>query len=144
MRDGLECENDISSTEIRTELVPECLLCGHEGETLYSGLQDRIFGTPGKWNFSQCPICDLIWLNPRPIKEDIPKTYESFYTHDAFIPPRINSEHGSERGLRHYIRRLILGNGLGYPHYKVDRWWANILGRILALFPPLRLRATYG
>lgn len=64
---------------------PDCYVCGLPGQLLYSGLQDRLFGAPGKWNLSQCPDpnCGLIWLDPMPTEEDIGRAYEQYYTHNA-------------------------------------------------------------
>ncbi len=55
-----------------------CLLCGDEGEILYKGQRDRLFGVPGIWTLMQCPGCQLVWLNPQPTPDDIGKLYEGF------------------------------------------------------------------
>ncbi|MEW6482205.1 MAG: hypothetical protein AB1397_04305 [bacterium] len=55
---------------IRTEKIEECILCGSKGKVLYKNLEDRLFGAPGEYGFLKCPKCNLIWLNPRPVKED--------------------------------------------------------------------------
>jgi len=75
--------SSVAETPIRTSPLPNCYICGAEGQPLYSGLQDRIFGAPGKWNMKQCPnpACGLAWLDPMPIEEDIWKLYERYYTH---------------------------------------------------------------
>ena len=48
---------------------------------LYSGLKDQLFGVGGEWQFFVCKDCELVWLNPRPVNEDIEKLYNSYYTH---------------------------------------------------------------
>ncbi len=78
--------NEQSKTDIlRTQPRPECFLCGNPGRRLYSNLPDRLFGSPGVWNFNICQNldCNLIWLDPAPMKEDIHKCYESYFTHDT-------------------------------------------------------------
>jgi SAM-dependent methyltransferase len=69
--------------QIRSLPCPTCYLCGTEGEPLYEGLRDSLFGAPGAWNFSRCPnrMCGLIWLDPIPSEEDIGKAYATYYTH---------------------------------------------------------------
>src|SRR5207247_693113 len=68
------------------ESVSSCFLCGAVGAPLYGGLQDRLFGVPGIFSFSQCPECRFVWLNPRPIREDIPKCYTNYFTHETPQP----------------------------------------------------------
>jgi len=76
--------------EIRAAPCPECYLCGTKGELLYSGLRDRLFGAPGRWDLKRCPVfdCGLIWLDPMPIEEDISKAYQAYYTHQNGYPRR--------------------------------------------------------
>lgn len=68
---------------IRTRNVNECLLCQKEGIPLYTGLPDRLFDVSGSWSFQQCVECNLVWLSPRPITEDLGKTYATYMTHDV-------------------------------------------------------------
>jgi 2-polyprenyl-3-methyl-5-hydroxy-6-metoxy-1,4-benzoquinol methylase len=70
--------------EIRTYSCPKCYLCGNEGNLLYQSLKDRLFGAPGEWNLKKCtnPECDLVWLDPMPLEEDIGKAYQTYYTHE--------------------------------------------------------------
>lgn len=69
--------------EIRTKTCPRCFICGADGKLLYSQSADVLFDAPGKWSFSTClnPNCGLIWLNPRPVDEDLPLVYQQYYTH---------------------------------------------------------------
>ncbi len=55
------------------------------GERLYEHVTDRLFGVPGEWNINQCRTCRLIWLDPMPITEDLPKLYTNYYTHKGSI-----------------------------------------------------------
>lgn len=61
-----------------------CYLCDSEGKILYSGLSDRLWNVPGNWNLRQCPRheCQLIWIDPCPVPEDIPSIYSEYYTHE--------------------------------------------------------------
>jgi 2-polyprenyl-3-methyl-5-hydroxy-6-metoxy-1,4-benzoquinol methylase len=69
---------------MRTEKREYCPNCGAKPQTLHSGLTDRVFGTGGEWNLSQCSdtSCRLAWLNPRPLESEIGKAYEQYYTHE--------------------------------------------------------------
>lgn len=68
---------------IAVEAQPTCYLCGNSGEVLYNGLEDYLFGVPGKWSFKKCsnPNCGHIWLDPVPTRNDIGKAYQNYYTH---------------------------------------------------------------
>jgi 2-polyprenyl-3-methyl-5-hydroxy-6-metoxy-1,4-benzoquinol methylase len=79
---------DAPSESIATRPNPNCYLCGTRGERLYSNIPDRLFGTPGDWNFDRCPAsgCGLIWLDPIPTEDDIGKAYATYYTHDDAQP----------------------------------------------------------
>ncbi|MER2513863.1 MAG: hypothetical protein ABTQ25_15825 [Nitrosomonas ureae] len=69
---------------IGIEVKPDCCLCGKPGETLYRNRTDYLFGTPGEWSFRICRgnDCGLVWLDPRPVVNEIGKAYENYYTHD--------------------------------------------------------------
>jgi 2-polyprenyl-3-methyl-5-hydroxy-6-metoxy-1,4-benzoquinol methylase len=68
---------------VRTQEKADCLLCGAAGQLLYSALHDRLYDTPGEWDFLECPACGLVWLSPCPVPPDIPKLYAAYYTHQA-------------------------------------------------------------
>jgi len=69
--------------EIRTVPRPSCLLCGSEGNLLYSNMKDRMFAVPGNWPLKQCTNsdCGLCWPDPVPLEADIPLLYRAYYTH---------------------------------------------------------------
>lgn len=69
--------------ELRSQKKPNCSCCGASGTYLYQGLQDKLFGAPGIWNLKQCSDkqCELLWLDPAPISEDLPIAYQNYYTH---------------------------------------------------------------
>ena len=77
--------NEVESEQIRGIPRPACYLCGSAGEILYDEMPDRLFGVSGKWTVRRCPSadCGLLWLDPVPLTDDIPKLYRTYYTHDT-------------------------------------------------------------
>ena len=75
------------SSKIATTKVPCCPVCRHSGLLRYSNVIDFLFGTEGSWSISKCKnnSCGILWLNPRPIPEDIYKAYRTYYTHDSAV-----------------------------------------------------------
>lgn len=113
INEGVCCE------EIRT-----CPLCGLEGLTFYSNLRDRSSHTPGVWNLLRCPACGLVWLNPRPVLEDIGKLYFNYTTHTLR-----NCTSGRAR-IKKMVNNSILSSAFGYQGLIESSNW--ILGRMLA------------
>jgi 2-polyprenyl-3-methyl-5-hydroxy-6-metoxy-1,4-benzoquinol methylase len=109
--------NPASESEIRTASRPNCILCSSEGELLYSGQQDRLFGTYGEWSNRLCsnPSCGLLWQDPMPLPEDIGKAYANYYTHAENTP-----EGNPSFGKRMYrqAKRNWLSARYGYPEDK--------------------------
>lgn len=64
---------------MRTNSVPLCPICKHEGELRYTDLDDRLFDAYGKWNIRACfnPQCGLLWLDP--VVERHGKAIERWY-----------------------------------------------------------------
>ena len=100
-----------STDSIRTRPCPNCYLCGRQGELLYENLTDRLFDAPGRWNLRRCPNpkCGMVWLDPRPVEEDLIKAYRKYYTHEADILPVDN-----------LARRLYSRIQMGYVRTKYD------------------------
>lgn len=71
--------------KINTTPVPICPICSLPGHYLYEDLADNLSFIPGKWSMRKCTnsACGAIWLDPRPIDDDLPKAYSTYYTHDA-------------------------------------------------------------
>jgi len=67
---------------IRMKAHPDCILCGVGSRNL-PGTPGPLFGVPGTFNIRQCPSCGLLWLDPRPEDEDLPKCYINYYTHQV-------------------------------------------------------------
>ncbi len=96
---------------IRTRAHPNCFLCGTTGEVLYANLTDRLFHAPGVWQLRRCPQekCGLLWLDPVPIKDDLPLVYQNYFTHG----PRSFAVRGVGRSLVHGLYRgVLLATGL--------------------------------
>ena len=114
---------------MRTESVPNCIFCHVEGSAVYTGLSDRLFGASGSWNFRRCPNagCRLMWLDPRPVEEDIKEAYSQYYTHD----PDVGSA-GSLRpaAVRMARRFLYLLNGVGSLTQEHAQLWAMYLSGV--------------
>ena len=66
---------------MRKEEVASCIFCNTKGVEVYKKLEDGLFGVNGKWDYLACPKDGNIWLNPRPVIEDIGEIYNSYYTH---------------------------------------------------------------
>src|SRR6478609_10250236 len=64
---------------IRTEPAPLCAVCSTPGEPRLQNCLDHVTGIPGLWNFSECPDCQSLWLNPCPVEADIPLLYPESY-----------------------------------------------------------------
>jgi 2-polyprenyl-3-methyl-5-hydroxy-6-metoxy-1,4-benzoquinol methylase len=115
----------IENEGVRVREARCCLLCEGEGVTLYSGLRDRLFGAPGVWSLMQCPNCELVWLNPRPIPEDIGKLYSQYYTHQVLEAPK-----KMLAGLRESVKASVLQSSFGYHIEGSSRMLGSMLSKI--------------
>ena len=121
----------ILNAGIRAENIDCCRLCGKRGEKIYGELKDRLFRAPGLWSLVRCRSCSLVWLNPRPVPEDIGKLYTTYSTQvdePVYIRPR---------AFRDGLRRSILSSAFGYPELLDSRCW-GLIGRVSNLIPALR------
>ena len=68
---------------MRVEHVTTCHVCGGAGELVHPEVHDGLFGVPGRWGVRACDnqACGLLWLDPRPIEDDIHRAYTEYYTH---------------------------------------------------------------
>lgn len=106
---------------VRTRRAASCDLCGMAGRTLYEGLRDRMHGAPGEWGFLECSGCGLVWLDPRPIPEDIHLLYTEYYTHEG---PRAAQISPARLG----FKNALIGTAFGYGNVGTA---GRLLGRIL-------------
>lgn len=118
---------------IRSRPCENCFLCGSQGVMLYKGLEDRIFGAPGLWNFKVCPSadCKTVWLDPMPIEEDIIIAYRGYYTHGnttKYKPLTLL------RRLSRFLDHCYLFKKYGYGKTEAT-YWMGFLGVYRSLQP---------
>lgn len=79
----LRLNNDLP--HLRFESISECPVCGSKDRSAtIEDVQDWFFEcVGGSWTFAVCGSCASLYLDPRPIKEDLPLAYTSYYTHKA-------------------------------------------------------------
>lgn len=127
-----------SAGRIRTQEVTLCLLCESPGILFYKKLTDKLFGLPGEWDWLRCPACGLVWVNPRPILEEMGKLYEQYHTHSS--DERRHASSGGLAPLRRVGTQAILAVRYGYKPLRYSKK-AIVLGRLLSMVPSLRDRA---
>jgi 2-polyprenyl-3-methyl-5-hydroxy-6-metoxy-1,4-benzoquinol methylase len=118
---------------IRAAARPKCILCGCEGQSIYSGQKDRLFGIVGSWDFKICSNrkCGLIWLDPMPLAGDIGKAYTNYYTHSK-------RDQAERVGLLKRIYRLMKrGYWASKYNYQIGpgAFPVKTIGKFLYLFP---------
>lgn len=110
----------------RTQPRATCAVCGSTGHLLYEGIPDLLLGIAGRWQVVRCDNreCRTLWLDPAPLREDLPNAYQNYLTHEPGHPV------ASGRGWRDRIRRAHLQRALGYPASVslVDGWLARLAG----------------
>ncbi len=118
---------------IRVQEVETCQFCGVGGLPLYNEMRDRLYTAPGVWSFLSCPNCEYIWLNPRPVPEDIGSLYDTYFTHliDKKIP------RSALLRVKEKIKILLISACFNYesPYNGRIYWW---MGKTLGLISPLR------
>ena len=107
----------VDDNALRSAPSRHCVACGREGMALYDGLTDYLSGTPGTWRMVRCSdeACGLLWLDPKPLAEDLVKAYSGYHTHG-----RVARRSGARLSLsalnttcKLASRLLELGSGLG-------------------------------
>jgi 2-polyprenyl-3-methyl-5-hydroxy-6-metoxy-1,4-benzoquinol methylase len=128
---------------IRVQAVPDCPVCGGVGSPHHRDLTDRLCGAPGRWSFHRCVAEGNLWLNPRPIDEDLGLCYPAgYFTHGAASTGG-RAKGGAARSAKERLRRRILAGAYGYSHLSDGGRAGDRLGSLLALVPPLRWEATH-
>jgi 2-polyprenyl-3-methyl-5-hydroxy-6-metoxy-1,4-benzoquinol methylase len=122
-------------SEIGFAPSPRCYICGNDGRLAHANLKDRLFGAPGAWNLKECADkgCGLVWLDPMPLLEDLPKAYANYYTHGD---TQSANRSGKLKDLYLEVKLAHLSNALGYKSDSVSpiaRWLSKLL-----LFSPAR------
>lgn len=122
---------------LRRDSARCCLLCGGAGAEKYSGLCDRRCGSAGVWTMRRCAACGLLWLDPRPASEQLPRLYQNYYTHQQG-----KSGSRTERW-RESLRLALLSANKGYEALAPSAWHGWI-GRAARFVPVAREMARLG
>jgi 2-polyprenyl-3-methyl-5-hydroxy-6-metoxy-1,4-benzoquinol methylase len=125
---------------IRTDVIPDCGLCGGPGGALYDGLTDRLYQVPGTWRYDRCRDCGFVWLNPRPVPEDLDKIYgEGYFSHKETDFAGIAASPRKER-----IKALVLSGRFGYGHLARRTILTALFGRLMTVPPFIKRKVTLG
>lgn len=105
---------------VRTVEQRNCVFCDVPGDVLYVGQLDKLYphSDQQRWDIRQCPNCRLLWLDPRPVPEDIPLLYRDYYTHIAPAPEPQNLMRRLRFLVRHY--RLLRGLAVVVLRHRPD------------------------
>ncbi|MEM3433763.1 MAG: class I SAM-dependent methyltransferase [Candidatus Methanomethyliaceae archaeon] len=109
---------------------PTCALCGLPGQVLYRGMDDRLFTAPGIWDIRICWNCELAWLDPCPLPEEVNKLYLDYPTHQVM---KLTNSHIVQ--LKQGAKRAVWAAWLGYRQ-GIGRKLV-LAGYFARLFPPL-------
>ncbi len=123
----------IDNEGVQCSPAPTCLLCEQERPVLYPKQRDRFFSAPGVWNIRWCRPCELAWLDPRPLAQEVAKLYSEYYTHQADA----DSRGGPRRTLRRWLRDGILASWMGYEELADSRLQRS-LGKLVGYLWPIR------
>jgi 2-polyprenyl-3-methyl-5-hydroxy-6-metoxy-1,4-benzoquinol methylase len=131
-----------STNEIRTCRREACPLCGFSGKILHEKISDKLFGSPGIWNFRSCSntSCCSIWLDPVPDPRDISKIYERYYTHSS--PPGQLKKNSWLSELKKKIKKYYLFNQYNYYQGLVNKR-LKFIGYLAYISPKLRASTDF-
>lgn len=121
----------METAQIETRPRPACPVCESPGHMLYTGLADRLFGTPWEWDLRRCGHrdCGTLWLDPMPEEADLPKLYATYYTHQE--------GQSSDRLLRRWAKLVgaaYLDGAYGYVS-GISCWRSRLLSMMVHLHP---------
>lgn len=125
------------STQITCQPLEECPVCGTIGSGLYKHLTDELFHVEGTYSLSKCTnkLCGSLWVNPAPVKSDLPKLYKSYSTHKQ---PVLNTQ--SLKNFRQKLKAAVVSNELNYP--TLSHPFLNSLLNIISYLHPSWRDAT--
>ncbi len=109
------------------ETVERCELCGGTEFPPFLTGRDRLHGIGSEFQLVRCLVCGLIFIDPRPDREEIKLFYPAAYRPHAETGGSSHSHRLSP------LRRRLYSLFYNYPH---DNWGNGILLR--ALFLPLK------
>jgi 2-polyprenyl-3-methyl-5-hydroxy-6-metoxy-1,4-benzoquinol methylase len=103
-----------AQNKIRTAARSRCLFCDSQGVLLYQDLADGLFDVPGLWNIRKCPRdgCEMLWLDPSPVQEDLHIAYENYFTHvstgmPSFVPRLREWLYGCYKGANSWLAAIV-------------------------------------
>lgn len=115
------------------EAIGRCPVCGSTSRTvLHEGIEDRLFGAPGRWTMHRCGDCNSGYLDPRPDTESVGLAYANYETHR----PAADAASVETAGLGTRLRNGYLNTKYGYRLQPASRWGYLALH---LLPPPLRV-----
>lgn len=127
------------NASITFEPVARCPVCGNEASrVVFAEVADYLYSVPGTFRYVQCLDCSLVYQDPRPTVEDLPKCYENYHTHEAELLPE--SFMGEWRGANRWIRGGVLAQKYGYKHLAPSKR-ETLAACLLDILPPVRNRA---
>lgn len=91
-----------------------CVICDRDDSELLFSAHDFIYGNEGTFRIVQCCKCGLVYVNPRPPKEESPKFYPTTYF--SFQPPWVPKlKAGIYAHVRRTLKAIVLEEGFSYP-----------------------------
>lgn len=94
--------------QMRMEPVPQCPVCGGNGEIAFTGMIDHMLNVGGAYTLRRCndPTCATLWMDPRPVETDIHLAYSEYYTHTQEAGSG-GSTRGALKKMRTSIDRIV-------------------------------------
>jgi 2-polyprenyl-3-methyl-5-hydroxy-6-metoxy-1,4-benzoquinol methylase len=120
-----------------TEKAPDCPLCHKDGESLYKGLWDSIWPTPGEWVYRFCTGCEVLWLDPRPTLECFNVIYPEDYVIHSEPIDSLSTRSTFLTNLRLEVKLEVLRRAYGYS-LRATNPFACFIGMVAACIPGVR------
>ena len=123
---------------MRTEARTECLVCSSPGRVLWPGVVDGLFDAEGRWDVVRCLSrpCGTLWLDPRPVEEDIADAYARYYTHPGEQGDGAGALRGPVRAAYELGQRRYLADHYGYQ--PEPGWRAGLASLVVRSWPGRR------
>ncbi|QDQ42858.1 class I SAM-dependent methyltransferase [Methylacidiphilum kamchatkense] len=125
------------------EEVLNCPICNDKGKIEIKDAEDPCFDIEGKWSYKRCLNCYSLYMDPRPIPQEIPNLYpKTYYTHnstdpDPFKPHSMNFF--TQLWHKIWIASLC---SIGYKlHLEAKKLKSSIVGNLFSLHPMINLEA---
>ena len=109
---------------------------------MYENLKDCLFEVTGTWRLVRCPDaqCGLIWQDPMPVEEDLPKAYQTYYTHED--PKPLSGVAGWRLRMRRFVNARYLARRYGAQTASLPSW-RRILEAVPVFQPDRRTLLDY-